>query len=363
MSHRHQTRNRRRFLSMESLEERRLLISGVPVLDVPPQNFANPEDTNYDGNVTPLDALLVINELNDPTSSGSPATSSKDVNGDGVVSPGDALYIINRLNGWNEKSTVAPEQRAEGLRKVLDSGFLPPNMSASQARELLETLENGGHYEIGERYRNGQLININDEPDNLQESVAATEGEATSANQKSIEPTSENVLSDREVEHSVEEDDPFILLQSADDALSEPLHDPSLWRIFSETSVGTRTELVDRFVTRFSERLAEQLAETDARARMTQAITDALQNGDDTVENIIDELHALQATLGDAHAQIARMFANLDIEAIIEQLSVDLGTVADAVLSHDHATSSDHEIIFADFLSREYLRTLDAILP
>jgi hypothetical protein len=348
---------------MESLEERRLLISSVPVLDVPPQNFANPEDTNYDGEVTPLDALLVINELNDPTSSGSPATSSKDVNGDGVVSPGDALYIINRLNSGNDRSSVAPEQRAEGLRKVLDSGFLPPNMSASQAHELLETLENGGHYEIGERYRNGQMININDEPDELGESVATAEGEATSASQQSLAPTSGNVLSDRDLERSVEQDDPFILLQSADDALTEHLHDPALWRVFSETPVGARPELVDRFVTRFSEQLADQLAEADTRARITQALTDALQNGDDTVASIIDEMQALQATLGNAHSQIAQMFANLDIEAIIEQLSVDLGTVAEAVLSHDHVTPSDHETIFADFLSREYLRTLDAFLP
>ncbi|MBI2477154.1 MAG: hypothetical protein HYV60_00390 [Planctomycetia bacterium] len=291
MSHRHQRQIGRRILSMETLEGRRLLIAGVPLPDVPPQNYANPEDANYDGAVSPADALIVINELNNPSQSGSPATSSKDIDGDGIVTPRDALLVINRLNSRREVSSVPPEQRAIGLRKALDAGYLPPNMTLSQAQELLETLENGGHYEAGERFRDGQMINIKNLPDDLGGSVAAAEGGEFGSTQQSVVSASENLLP--KSAENVEENDPFSLLESAEEALTEHLHDPKLWRNFSESSDGARMEFADRFATWLSE-LAERSEETDARDRVTRAIAEALQDGDKTVEDIIAELQALR---------------------------------------------------------------------
>lgn len=73
-------------------------------------------DVNDDGHVSPIDALLIINELNDvgshalpaPTAS-SPVSSYLDNNGDNHVSPADALWVINALNsptGSGEGETV-----------------------------------------------------------------------------------------------------------------------------------------------------------------------------------------------------------------------------------------------------------------
>ncbi len=69
-------------------------------------NTANPFDTNNDGVVAPLDALLVINEFNERVFS-DPITSKLndnatpppffDVNDDGFASPIDALLVINAL--------------------------------------------------------------------------------------------------------------------------------------------------------------------------------------------------------------------------------------------------------------------------
>ena len=53
-------------------------------------------DANFDGTLSPLDALLVINYLNDP--SGSIGGADYDINGDGSVSPIDALIIVSILN-------------------------------------------------------------------------------------------------------------------------------------------------------------------------------------------------------------------------------------------------------------------------
>ena len=77
------------------------------------QNRSMPLDVNSDGDISPVDALWIINELNRPTVSDDTgklpdASPNKDgdnsspaffdVNADGFVSPHDALFIINSLN-------------------------------------------------------------------------------------------------------------------------------------------------------------------------------------------------------------------------------------------------------------------------
>jgi len=357
-------RTHRRLLSMETLEGRRLLVAGgVPLSEALPQNFANPEDTNHDGFVSPGDALSVINALNDGQGSASPTAFSTDVDGDGVVSPRDALLVINRLNSGSDTSSVPPQQRAIGLRKALDAGLVPPKMSLSDAQEMLETLENGGHYEAGERYRNGQMLNLNKQPQDLAGAAAGVESEdATSADQ-TVDGTSENLEPELTSPRSVEEDDPLALFDSADETLTDPLHDPMLWQTFLDAADPRGTEVHDRFSIGLAERLAERLASEDAREQMAQAIADSLHSGDKTVEDILTEIAAVRATLGDAHSPVAQLFANADVEGMIEQVSVDLGILAEAILAYNHSDSPDHEAVFAEFLSREYLDSLGEILP
>ncbi len=344
---------------METLEGRRLLVVGIVPAEAPPQNFANPEDANYDGSVSPADALIVINELNNPNTSGSPTSISKDIDGDGVVTPRDALLVINRLNSRSDKSSVPPQERAIGLRKALDAGYLPPNMSPSDAQELLETLENGGHYEAGERYRDGQMINIKLQPESAESSDPFVEAEGSDPSQQSVGSTTENLVPESGSPQLVEEEDPFALFDSADETLSEPIYDSTLWNSLLDSTDIDPSEYVDRLAAE----IAESLVSEDGRERLAQAVSDALESGDTTVEDIANELAAMRAMLGDTHSQVSQLFANLDIEAIIEQLGIDLGTLAEAVLSHDLSDPSEREAIFADFLGREYLTALSVILP
>ncbi len=78
-------------------------------------NSINRFDVNADSIVTPLDALIVINELNgrsvsDPDSGLIDATASAppflDVNGDYSVAPIDALLVINQLNEASSTASV-----------------------------------------------------------------------------------------------------------------------------------------------------------------------------------------------------------------------------------------------------------------
>lgn len=74
-------------------------------------NPNNAMDVNDDTSVSPIDALLVINELNSGATPAARAADDKgdlflDVSGDGVLSPLDALLIINELNNNSQRNGV-----------------------------------------------------------------------------------------------------------------------------------------------------------------------------------------------------------------------------------------------------------------
>ena len=96
------------------------------IVDNPWQNPVDPEDVNNNGVIQPLDALLIINELNDPQFS-DPSNGALpvpppislvdgpylDVNGDGFASPIDALLVINQLNSSASSALSAGTGRVE----------------------------------------------------------------------------------------------------------------------------------------------------------------------------------------------------------------------------------------------------------
>jgi hypothetical protein len=96
-----------RRLRAESLESRTLLAADF--LYSLSTNPFDSEDVNGDGQVSPVDALAVINALNDGGNvvqgEGQPGEKVKlqvDVSNDGALSPIDALLVINELNAEGE---------------------------------------------------------------------------------------------------------------------------------------------------------------------------------------------------------------------------------------------------------------------
>ncbi|MEZ6092323.1 MAG: dockerin type I domain-containing protein [Pirellulaceae bacterium] len=89
------------------------------------RNPARPNDVDNDMSVTPLDALLVINDLNREGSRSlgvrpHQLTRYLDTNGDGNVSAVDALQVINQLS----RGSVPPSERAEGEAELAPAGFI-----------------------------------------------------------------------------------------------------------------------------------------------------------------------------------------------------------------------------------------------
>ncbi len=98
-------------------------------------NPRNALDVNDDSNVSPLDALLVINQLNGAsqalaaTALGGRQSLYLDVSADGQVSPLDALLVINALNRQSSSvaavSTALPAgQRRSDIFSALDDDSL-----------------------------------------------------------------------------------------------------------------------------------------------------------------------------------------------------------------------------------------------
>lgn len=85
---------------------------------LPWQNAARPSDVNDDGLTTPLDALLIVNELNSQGAGNLPNSVTNrnelfgfvDPSGDGFLSALDVLLVVNQLNG----SQAAAEGEGEG---------------------------------------------------------------------------------------------------------------------------------------------------------------------------------------------------------------------------------------------------------
>ncbi|MDB4770962.1 dockerin type I domain-containing protein, partial [bacterium] len=101
-------------------------------------NDAIAEDTNLDGTVTALDALLVINDTSSGVVSGEAMSSPSeeirltDVNADGYVTALDALTVLNAIS---RSSVLEGEAAVSGPEQIRVSGSAPPNRSALDQNE------------------------------------------------------------------------------------------------------------------------------------------------------------------------------------------------------------------------------------
>ena len=150
---------------VESLESRAMMAADAF------HNFTMPEDADASGVVTPLDALVVINRINQSIAGNpsgvAPAGSQSamvDVDADQTVTPLDALVVIDALNTQNSigangliASRVDSQRRIELIEKAIELNTLPPELSIQDANTILETLRQGGRPELGDRIENGSL--------------------------------------------------------------------------------------------------------------------------------------------------------------------------------------------------------------
>jgi hypothetical protein len=113
-------------------------------------NPSNPRDVNDDGFVSPIDPLLVINDLNEkgarPLTGYAEGMPHLDVNADQFVTPMDALIILNELNGMrpaNVRSAAAivALPLVEAASAVLaDAAFAEGEVASEDADSIQKTV-------------------------------------------------------------------------------------------------------------------------------------------------------------------------------------------------------------------------------
>jgi hypothetical protein len=145
----------------ESLESRAMMAGDVACF----HNIQLPEDTDGSGDVTPLDALVVINRINNPTAvtNASANDTLPDVDGDSVMTPLDALAVINHLNRNAGSSKVLPSsdvsstERIARIESLISQGKLAARFSLTDAMDVIATLRSGGHPEAGDHIEGVEL--------------------------------------------------------------------------------------------------------------------------------------------------------------------------------------------------------------
>ncbi|MFP6618021.1 MAG: dockerin type I domain-containing protein, partial [Pirellulaceae bacterium] len=135
----------RRLLRAEPLEDRLLLAADLGVDFNNWHNYVRATDVNHDGVTTPVDALVVINELNTGgprnlalSDSGSPEGETTgrhflDTNGDNHLTAADALGVIDVLNGEGEHDPLVEFR----ISLTDTSGQALPQNQGGQSQVLL----------------------------------------------------------------------------------------------------------------------------------------------------------------------------------------------------------------------------------
>jgi hypothetical protein len=185
-------RKKQNALRFERLEARALLAASLDC----DHNALLPEDTNGSGEVTPVDALVVINELS-RSARGVAAESANmaDVNADGAATPLDALTIINRLSrvrsGGSAISSVPLEARIERLASDIESGTLPSNLDPTTAVAILEMLKTGEYPEVSEGILEESVIGVVDDStvddSMIEEGVVVVIGDDSSVDDSTVD--------------------------------------------------------------------------------------------------------------------------------------------------------------------------------
>lgn len=142
-------------------------------------NFLSPEDADGSGAVSPLDALVVINQLNSSSAStadtSSASTTMTDVDGDSSLTPLDALVVINYLNrqGSNSgelESTVPVSTRISRAEQAIAANAIPTTMTLDEAIEILARLRAGQRPELDAQFQRGHHHQVDNSDDTADDS-------------------------------------------------------------------------------------------------------------------------------------------------------------------------------------------------
>lgn len=104
-------------------------------------NLANPLDVNLDDAVSPIDALIVINLLNNHGQLTIQTNYKGDTNGDGQISPLDALIVINGLNKGSGTTQVSINTSNTGPLVTIQTDTTDPSTTDDGTDSTTDTTD------------------------------------------------------------------------------------------------------------------------------------------------------------------------------------------------------------------------------
>ena len=257
-----------RRLRLERFESRALMASDCF------HNIEIPEDTDGSGDVSALDALAVINQLNGTSTSS--ATLMTDVDTDSVTTPLDALAVINHLNrngGERAASSISTEARIARIEESIAGGTLASAFSLEDAIDILATLRSGRHPEMDERGLDGDEVSLSrsehvPSTDRFVEKLTTkltTAGVATE--------TIETITA--EIRSAADAGTPLTLVQVKERLKELGVDTTTIFPVKPEHPAGE-----DRFLTRLTAQLTAAGVDAAITETITQEIKDAKAAGD-----------------------------------------------------------------------------------
>jgi uncharacterized protein GlcG (DUF336 family) len=201
-----------RSLRFETLETRQLL-AGINLY----HNAVEPLDVNADSYVAPIDAMIIINQLNGPAvdldvEGDLPPgfTGFVDVDNDMVLSPADALNVINGLNRIAPVVNPSITITASDVKALLDRASVA---SSTSADAIIAIVDRGGAI-LGVRVGNNINMDNHTEVFAIDGAVAKARTGAFFANQgapltsRTVRMISQSTITQREVEANPNITDP-----------------------------------------------------------------------------------------------------------------------------------------------------------
>ena len=271
------------------------LSTELPVSVPTHQNLYNPLDVNADDSVSPLDALLVINILND---NGRLTTEIKaDTNGDGQISPIDALLVINGLGTEQTTTTITIDLSGQSPLVTIQttsissspSDPVPEGNSGSNSNDNSDdnSIDAGDDSTIGTEL-----------PDSTTDSTSDGQGstDSTDTTDSSVDDTDIDDSTDENTDNSSDDDGAFPDFQHHE-------HDHSFGGIgFGRLGLGgygfglklglLSPERVDSLFERFDDNVDDVLTEDEVPSRLWNHWIDDEVDANDDAAISADELNA-----------------------------------------------------------------------
>jgi hypothetical protein len=242
-------------------------------------NYVNPTDVNEDDRTTALDALMIINRLNQTSEADSDDAEMDglcDVNGDGTVTSLDALMVINAMNdadvddAASESTETEVDMESDEEEESSETDFLD-DTDVVFDEEDESTIDDGGLVDDPTAVDDET---IDEEPDSSEDTES--DEESDSGEETGDESADDDVIDDEMVDDGETEDDEETMSEEDCDHRAEGFHRQNYGLFRAGLFSGDVATLIERLDADGDSALSEE----EVSGRLWEKLTGLEADGD-----------------------------------------------------------------------------------